>query len=130
MTTETQAALISEIGKMIIEDRAYQSDDWQALGFVVTLDGGTRKMTGYRYPADGSFEASTPDEAGDVIRKFRALKEEMSKNGDGAFVQCLIHITKPDYKLRLQFEFDDPKRWAAKSIGMDMSEFAELLRPE
>ncbi|MBL4916422.1 hypothetical protein [Szabonella alba] len=130
MSNEKQAALISEIGELLADDGALQSLDWQGLGFVVTLADGNREMTGYRYLADGSFRAFVPDVAGKVVRRFRDLKEQMTANGDGAFVQCLIHLTRPEYRLRLQFEFDDPKRWAPKKIGLDMSDFAEMLRPE
>ena len=130
MSKEKQAQLITEIGEIIVDDYIAQNIAWEALGFVVTLYNGTRRMTGYRYVKDENFEASTPENAGDVIRKCRVLKEEMSNNGEGTFVQCLIHITKPDYKIRLQFEFDNPERWKPKIIGMDMSEFANALRPE
>ena len=64
------------------------------------------------------------------MRRVRDLRDDMAANGDGSFVQCLIHLTRPEYRLRLQFEFDDPKRWAPRKIGLDMSEFAEMLRPE
>lgn len=130
MSKEKQAQLITDIGEMIIDDYIAQNIAWEALSFVVTLYNGTRSMTGYRYLKDESFEASTPEDAGDVIRKCRVLKEEMSNNGEGTFVQCLIHITKPDYNIRLQFEFDNPERWKPKIIGMDMSTFVNALRPE
>lgn len=130
MSKEKQAQLITEIGEMIIDDYIAQNIAWEALSFVVTLYNGTRRMTGYRYLANGSFEASTPENASDVIRKCRVLNEEMTNNGDGTFVQCLIHLSKPDYKIRLQFEFDNPERWKPKIIGMDMSTFVNALRPE
>jgi len=130
MSDTSQAALITEIGELIAGDAALQALDWQGLGFAVTLAGGDREMTGYRYLEDGSFEADTPDNGGDVMRKFRDLKNVMIASGDGAFVQCLVHLTRPEYRLRLQFEFEDPTRWRPKKISMDMSEFAEMLRPE
>ena len=130
MNNEKQAQLITEIGEMIIDDYLTQNIDWEALSFVVTLHNGTRRMTGYRYLKDESYEASTPEEAGDVIRKCRVLIEEMSNNGEGPFVQCLTHINKPDYNIRLQFEFDNPEIWKPKTFGMNMSEFANLMRPE
>ncbi|TXD35259.1 hypothetical protein FRC96_11305 [Lujinxingia vulgaris] len=130
MSKDIQAALITEIGEMIAGDDYLQAQEWQGLGLVVTIQDGTRRMTGFRYLEDGSFEADTPDNGGDVMRKLRELKHAMIANGDGAFVQCLIHLTRPDYELRLQFEFDDPTRWKPKKISMDMSEFADLLRPE
>lgn len=127
---EKQAQLITEIGEMIVEDYITENIDWEALGFAITLHNGTRRATGYRYLKDGDFEASIPEEFGDLIKKVDVLKNEMTQNGDGTFVQCLIYLTKPDYTIRLQFEFDNPERWTRKSTGMDMSAFANLLKPE
>lgn len=131
MTTEKQAALITQIGEMIVEDPRYLANPWHAIGIAATVsDSGTEKMSGYRYLEDGSFEAGGPKEFGDLLDKLLELKAEMVLQGERGFQQCLIHITKPDYKLRLQFEFDDPTRWSPTATGMDMSAFATLLRPE
>lgn len=130
MSSETQAALISAVGEMIVEDKAMQRAPWQSLALAVTLDNdGNEEMSGYRYLEDGSFEAGSPDEFGDILDKLLELKAEMAADGDGSFQQCLIHIIKPEYKIRIQFEFDNPKRWWPKTVGVDMSEFAEALRP-
>jgi hypothetical protein len=132
MSKETQAALISEIGEMIVEDERYLSNSWQGIGIAVTLNDGSREMSSYRYLDDGSYEAGSPKAAIAFLRKMRELKLEMENDGDGdgSFLQCLIHITKPDFKIRFQFEFDNPKRWWPGSIGMNMSGFAEALRPK
>lgn len=121
--------MIDEIGGMIVEDERFQAVPWQAIAIAVTLADGQREMSTYRYLEDGSFQAGSPKAAGAILRKIRALKAQMEADGDGAFQQCLIQITKPDYKLRLQFEFDNPKRWWPGDLGMDMSGFAESLRP-
>lgn len=51
----------------------------------------------------------------------------MANNSDGEFIECLIHLTKPNGKIRLQFEFENPERWTRKFTGMIMSAFANLL---
>ncbi|MFT7059252.1 MAG: hypothetical protein ACJASV_001759 [Pseudorhodobacter sp.] len=130
MSKETQAALISEIGEMIVEDERYLSNPWQGIGIAVTLNEGSREMSSYRYLEDGSYEAGSPKAGSAFLRKMRELKLEMENDGDGSFLQCLIHITKPDYQIRFQFEFDNPKRWWPGSVGMDMSGYAEALRPK
>ncbi|TDK21699.1 hypothetical protein E2F46_14245 [Luteimonas aestuarii] len=119
----------STIGEMIADDAAFQPPDRVGLGMVVTLSGGTRRMTGFRHLADGDFIPDTPDEAGDVMRKTRDLRDALVFDGHGAFVQCLIRLTRPGGRLRLQFVFDAPKRRVPRGIGLDMSEFAQGLRP-
>lgn len=46
------------------------------------------------------------------------------------FLFNVYHLIKPNYDLYLQFEFDNPERWTRESTIMDMSKFAETLRPE
>ena len=130
MTDEKSADLIRKMGEMIINDPEFEDDSWEAIGLVATFQNGSEEMSGYSYFADGSFEAAAPVNFGDVVDKFLELRNYMEATGQGAFLQCLIHITKPDYALRVQFEHNDPKRWWPKKISMDMSEFAEQLRPE
>lgn len=129
MSKEKQAQLITEISEMIVEDKTYQTKSWHSLAIAVTLTD-EEKMSGYLYQEDGTFEAGSPREFGDVLDKLLELKAEMVNDGDKPFLQCLIHITKPDYKLRFQFEYENPKRWALTSFGMDMSVFANALKPE
>jgi hypothetical protein len=131
MSKETQATLIIDIGELIIEDERFQSNPWIAIAIAVTLDNdGNEEMSSYRYLEDGSYEAGSPKAFGDILDKLLDLKGDMEMDGDGSFLQCLIHITKPDYQIRFQFEFDNPKRWWPGSVGMDMSGYAEALRPK
>ncbi|KIX20081.1 hypothetical protein SY27_16345 [Flavobacterium sp. 316] len=129
MSKEKQAQLITEIGEMIVEDKTYQTKSWHSLAIAITLTD-EEKMSGYLYQEDGTYEAGSPREFGDLLDKLLELKAEMVKDGDKPFLQCLIHITKPNYKIRLQFEYENPKRWTRKSTGMDMSAFANALKPE
>jgi hypothetical protein len=130
MNKGKQAQLITEIREMIIQDITYQTNPWYSLAVAVTLTHETEEMSGYLYQEDGTFEAGSPYEFGNVLDKLLELKSEMETNGDGSFLQCLIHVTKPDYKIRLQFEYENSKKWGSKSFSMDMSDFANLLRPE
>lgn len=129
MTDEASAKLTIEVGELILEDSRYNEDDWQGIAIVVTFFQGSQRCSGYRYFEDGSFKAGSPRRAGDLIDKVEELREHMRENGEGAFAQCLIHITKPDYALRIQYEHDDPRRWSPDGPAADMSAFADLLRP-
>lgn len=130
MTDATSADLTMEIGELIVEDTRYTQDDWVGIGIVATFFEGSEECSGYRYFSDGSFVAGSPKRFGDLFDKLLALRDHMGENGEGAFVQCLIHITKPDYALRIQYEHDDPKRWWPGGPSADMAAFAEQLRPE
>jgi hypothetical protein len=32
-------------------------------------------------------------------------------------------------KINIQFEYDDPNRWSLKNVSLDMSKYAESLKP-
>lgn len=130
MSDEISSALIREIGEMVLDDPEFEADTWDAISLVATFHDGSEEMSGYMYFADGSFEAAAPFNIGDIVDKFLELREHMEENGQGAFLQSLLHITKPDIALRLQFEHDNPKRWWPEKVSMDMSAFAEQLRPD
>ena len=122
-------AMILEVGRMVIEDPEYRDDRWQKIALVATMGDGQREITGYQYFADGGFEAAAPEEFGAILRKLRDLRNVMeSANGD-LWKQCLIQITKPDYDVKIQFEYDDAERWSPKEISLDMSAFANAIRP-
>ena len=121
--------MIMEVGSMILNDVNYVGHDWQALALVGDLSHGQRSMNGYQYFADGNFEAMTPKKASDVTYQLKQLREVMKTKKDGEWHQCLIHITKPEMKINIQFEYDDPKRWSLKNISLDMSDYAQSLKP-
>lgn len=122
-------AMILEVGRMVIEDPEYRDDRWQAISLVGTLGDGQREMTGYQYFADGDFEAAAPEEFGDILRKLMELRDVMEVVNGDVWKQCLIQITKPDYEVKMQFEYDDAQRWTPKEVSLDMSGFANSIRP-
>ncbi|WP_149183129.1 hypothetical protein [Streptomyces sp. TRM49041] len=121
--------LVLKLGAEILTDKKYADDRWQGIALVGQVTGGTESMNGYVYFADGDFEARTPATM-DVLCTIGMLHGEMKKEGKGAWHQCLIHITRPDLRIRIRFEYDDPKRWSPKKLSRDMSEYADSLKPE
>lgn len=119
--------LILEIGSLIVKSKAYAKYEWQGIAAVGNFSHGQQRMNGYVYLDDGDFEAETP--GFETLRKVRELRQEMEKETNKAWNQCLIHVTKPDFKINIQFEYDDPDRWSLKKISLDMSEYAESLKP-
>ena len=130
MTDKITADLTHEIGGIIVADEEFANDRWQGIALVATMHDHSEEVSGYQYYADGSWEAAAPINFEDIVDKLLELREHMEKTGQGKFLQCLIHITKPNYALRIQYEYDKQKRWWPEKISMDMSQFAELLRPE
>ena len=119
--------LIFEIGSMIVNNPKFAKYEWQGIAAVGNFSHGQQRMNGYVYVDDGDFEAGSP--GFEALRKIRDLREEMEKETNKVWHQCLIHVTKPDFKINIQFEYDDPKRWSLKKISRDMSDYAESLKP-
>lgn len=129
MSTEVSNGLILDIGSLILKSAKYSDDQWQGLALVGDFANGMESMHGYVYFPDGGFEARTPAPSFDVMDKVQELRQEMKKEKNEEWCQCLIHITRPDYKINIKFEYDDPKRWSPKEVSRDMSEFAESIKP-
>ncbi|MEJ2612733.1 MAG: hypothetical protein P8179_22410 [Candidatus Thiodiazotropha sp.] len=120
--------MIMEIGSMILSDTNYADHDWQALALVGNLSHGQRRINGYQYFRDGSFVAEIPE--CDVTYQLKQLREAIKSENGKEWHQCLIHIIKPEMKINIQFDYDDPKRWSPKDIkSLDMSDYAELIKP-
>lgn len=128
MTDAAQADLTVALGELIVEDPGFATRPWVALSLVATFAEGQQSVTGYRYLADGDFEAQIPRNLDEVLDKLEELRNAMA--GDQQpWLQCLIQITRPDYDLKLAFEYDDPAKWAPTGVSRDMAAFADALRP-
>jgi hypothetical protein len=121
--------MIMNIGAMIINDVCYLDGDWNALALVGDLSDGQRGVCGYQYFPDGTFAAKIPKKFSDVLYKLSQLREATHTEEGVGWHQCLIHITKPGMNINIQFEYDDPNRWSLGSVSLDMSEYAESLKP-
>jgi hypothetical protein len=119
--------LIHEIGSLIVNSEDYADDKWQGITVVGDFSHGQQSMNGYAYFDDGDFEAKIP--GFDALRKIRDLREEMKKENDEEWHQCLIHVTKPDFKINIKFEHEDPDRWSLKEVSRDTSAYAESIKP-
>lgn len=113
---------------MIVKDEEYAAGQWVGIAVLGNFSHGQQRMTGYQYLADGKFAPAVPYNL-DVLESLWVLRKEMTKDDETTWHQCLIHITKPDLDIDIQFEYDDPDRWTLKTKSLDMSAYAELLRP-
>ncbi|ABC31731.1 conserved hypothetical protein [Hahella chejuensis KCTC 2396] len=120
--------LVMEIGSIMLGSEEYEKYEWAGIALVGNFSHGQQRMNGYVYLVDGDYQAAIPSV--DALRKIKVLRDEMAKAEGREWHQCLIHITRPDYKINIQFEYDDPDRWKLKNISRDMREYADFLKPE
>jgi len=125
---ELAAELIQAIGGLVLQNDEYRSDPWDGLSIVVTLVPGRQNVTGYIYDGD-SWTSRTPRGDDSFLDKCIELQEAMRSPKGEVWKQALIHITKPGPEINIKFEYDDPKRWSLKKVSLDMSDYAESLRP-
>ena len=122
----TADELIMKIGTMILNDERYE-DDWSALSLVGDLANGGKGMHGYVYFSDGRFEGRIPAVGRPLIKLFIALRDEMDRTKGVSWHQCLVQITRPDLDIRIQFEYDDPRRWSVTPANLSAQ--VEAMRP-
>ena len=116
-----------ETGSLILKSDDYLDNRWESIAIVGNFSHGQQRMNGYVYFEDGDFEARIP--SFDALRRIRTLREEMTKEKGEYWHQCLIHITRPEMKINIQFEYDDPDRWSLKKVSLDVKDYAESLKP-
>jgi hypothetical protein len=129
MANSTQSSLVFEIGDLIVNDPSVDCQPWDAISLVATYEDGGEELVGYRYQEDGDYEAVAPQNFDEIMDKLMKLREAMSEEIEGLWVQCLLQISKPNYDFRVQYEYDDTTRWSPKNMSTSMAEYAENLRP-
>ena len=122
---------IQQIGQMILTSKKIETlDAWDGLSFVITLrEGGGGGIHGFYYLKDGSFGAKTPGQVGKIITAFHALQEAMHKESGDRWHQALVHLTRPGPKIDIKFEYDNPVRWKPTVSGLDMTDYANSIKP-
>lgn len=101
--------------------------EWDALSLVVSLSDGRKGENGYVYIGDSYRGWST--RGADLIYKMRELRQLIFDEGDRPCHQALIQIEKPELSLSIQFEYDDPSPWSLATKSLDISDYANSLRP-
>ena len=119
--------LIMEIGSTIVTSEEYAQDEWVGISVVGNFYQNEQSQNGFVYLSNGEFEARAPGFP--TLDKLIALRDVMNEEKGEAWHQCLVHVTRPDFKINIQFEYEDPRRWKPKKVSMDMSEYAESIKP-
>ena len=124
---QTPDALVMEIGRLLLSDDRIRDADWEGLSVVVIVGEGSVQLSAYRYDAAGKPTPSTPRnfEIGD---RFEELQQSMSAKEPRAWKSCLVRLKKPELKMKMDFEYDDPLRW--KVTPANIASKPEELRPQ
>ena len=117
-------ALVHQIGQAIIADGNYAARDWGGIALVIEV-AQRKRMYGFVYLPDGSWEAETPDDF-DVIDHARALADVMAAGGS-RWTRCLVQISRPGPKIDIAFDYDDKGEWVVTPANHQS--IAEKLRP-
>lgn len=104
--------LIAEIGRRLVADPEVADGDWHGYALVVRYGDGAvaRRISGFRYRANGDFEAATPRDPA-LADAFDALRDATRVPGKAPWDACVLRIRREDGKLMLEFEYDAPERW-------------------
>lgn len=127
MSRQEHADLIVQIGEMIVEDPASAAQDWQVITIISSFKEDNQTFKSYWFDADGTYSVLPLTGAFDVMERIEDLRDEMVRNDDRPWVQCLISISQPEFKLSMKYEYDNPDLWTASTIVAEMSKRANPL---
>ena len=131
-TVRDKDELISKIGGLILSHPEYADNPWVGITILVEFLGRRSHAShGYRYLDDGSFTPALPDgpEGDDAYDTIVELRDLMAADTGNTWHQCLIQIWQPGPQIKVLFEYDDPTRWSIKEFSMDMSPYANSIKP-
>lgn len=104
-------------------------DGWESLTLVFDIDGGSLANSGFLYK-DGTvqaFSARLSENPKLLSGKVRKLSTNMVETLGQSFCQLLLQMGEEPGQIRIDFEFEDPKRWAVTSANLKA--MRERLRP-
>lgn len=104
--------LIARIGRLLAADPAVSDGQWHGYALIVRYGDGAvaRRMTGFRYDANGAYAAATPDAAA-LGPAFDDLREATRVRGKEPWGACVLRLWRETGRLAVEFEYDAPERW-------------------
>lgn len=106
-------ALINQVGMLIVTDPAVDAKHWDGYALIVRYNEGNiaRRISGFRYLDDGSFEAATPQNEEALTAALDALREATRVEDKAPWDACVVRIRRDTRKVHVDFEYDFPARW-------------------
>ena len=104
--------LIARIGRLLVADPAVSDGEWQGYALIVRYGDGAlaRRMTGFRYDADGAYAAATPD-VDALGPAFDNLRDATRVPGKDPWGACILRLWRATGRLAVEFEYDAPEQW-------------------
>lgn len=133
----TKNELIHDIGNEILDSEALNGNrDWSALSLVASFPQDSKSVFfGYTYQegSQGSeefeFHFFQPLEGSEVERVIGLLRQQMSKEFSVEWSQARFRISKPEFQIQTDFEYDDTTRWLPNlEEPMKSPQHAKILR--
>jgi len=121
---------LMEIAQLFLRCRKVKENPWTEFAFVFELGQGHISNSGFLYNEDKVRPATASIEEeklllGDALM---ALREDIFKECGHKFNQLLFQMENETKRFKIDFEFDDPTRWAI--TPNNMFEMREKLRPK
>lgn len=108
----TKDEVIRQLCGLLVGDAEVAADGWQHLALVGVVDAEQSRMTGFCYDAAGEYEPAAPRNF-ETLAVLRRLRDEMARTDGGApWKTCLVRVGRADGMIDIDFEYDDPDRWA------------------
>lgn len=121
---------IVEIGQLILRCEDMLENEWDSVSIVYDVREGHTANSGFLYTKDRVLPicASIDGEPLLFRDKVLGLREKVQHETGCGFVQLLIQMEKVTGRIKIDCEFDDPKRWAIKPAEIKV--MRERLRPD
>ncbi|WP_299410084.1 hypothetical protein [Acaryochloris sp. IP29b_bin.148] len=128
---QTRSDRIQQIGQMILASKKITDiKNWDGLSLVITLrEGRGGSVHGFYYLKNGNFGATSTGQVGKTITEFHALRNIMYEETGERWCQALVHLTRPGPDINIKFEYDNPQRWKPSISGLDMTDYANSIKP-
>lgn len=109
----TPDELIHRLGSLLVGDpEVAVKPDWTHLVMVGTVTASETDLTGFCYGPGGQFASVAPS-AFDTPDVLKALRDAMAaRDGQAPWHACLLRIERTSGRIAVDFEYDDPARWA------------------
>lgn len=120
---------IARIGRLLVADPAVSDGEWHRYALVVRYGDGAiaRRLTGFRYDADGHPSAATPD-ADALGPAFDDLRQATRVPGKEPWRACILRLWRATGRLAVEFDYDTPERWDVTPATL--ADVASRARPE
>jgi hypothetical protein len=121
---------ILDLGALILRCKKVEENEWSLLSIVYDTNEGHTANSGFLYLGEKvrSISVSIENEPLLLRDKIIEFREKIFEQCGQKFKQLLIQMEKETGRIKIDFEFDDPDRWAIKPAKL--KEMREALKPQ